>query len=118
MKIAEIKRHIGAEVGGLDLRGPIDAEIRGARHDALVDHVARVIRDQRFTAGEFQATGELFGELLETAIRPEFVYTHEYRLGDMLLIDNRSAMHKAGFDYDRGQHRMLYRILIRGDQPY
>ena len=57
-------------------------------------------------------------ELLETAIRPEFAYTHEYRLGDMLLIDNRSAMHKAGFDYDQSQHRMLYRILVRGDRPY
>jgi hypothetical protein len=27
-------------------------------------------------------------------------------------------MHKAGFDYDHSQHRMLYRILVRGDRPY
>jgi len=56
-------------------------------------------------------------ELLEIAIRPEFVYLHEYRLGDMLIIDDRSTMHKAGFDYDHSQHRMLYRILVRGDRP-
>ena len=37
---------------------------------------------------------------------------------DMLIVDNRSAMHKAGFDYDHSQHRMLYRILVRGDRPY
>jgi alpha-ketoglutarate-dependent taurine dioxygenase len=36
----------------------------------------------------------------------------------MLIIDNRSAMHKAGFDYDHSQHRMLYRILVRGDRPF
>lgn len=56
-------------------------------------------------------------ELLETAIKPEFAYLHEWRLGDMLLIDNRSAMHKAGFDFDHSQHRMLYRVLVRGDRP-
>ena len=38
--------------------------------------------------------------------------------GDMLIIDNRSSMHKAGFDYDHSQHRMLYRALVRGDKPF
>jgi taurine dioxygenase len=57
-------------------------------------------------------------ELLETAIKPEMTYLHEWRLGDMLLIDNRSAMHKAGFDFDHSQHRMLYRVLVRGDRPF
>ena len=65
-----------------------------------------------------EETQSFLEELLEIAIRPEFVYVHEYKLGDMLIIDNRSAMHKAGFDYDHGQHRMLYRILVRGDQPF
>lgn len=65
-----------------------------------------------------EQTQTFLDELLEIAIRPEFVYVHEYRLGDMLIIDNRSAMHKAGFDYDHSQHRMLYRILVRGDRPF
>ena len=43
---------------------------------------------------------------------------HEYRLGDMLIIDNRSAMHKAGSNFDMSQHRRLYRILVRGDRPF
>lgn len=63
-------------------------------------------------------TQDFLGKLLEIAIRPEFTYAHEYKLGDMLIVDNRSAMHKAGFDYDHSQHRMLYRILVRGDQPF
>ena len=66
---------------------------------------------------EAEETQVFLKELLEIAIRPEFVYVHEYRLGDMLIVDNRSAMHKAGFDYDHSQHRMLYRILVRGDRP-
>ncbi len=36
----------------------------------------------------------------------------------MLIWDNRSGMHKAGFDYDPAQHRLLYRTMIRGDRPY
>lgn len=52
------------------------------------------------------------------AIRPEFTYVHQHQLGDMLIVDNRSCMHTAGFDYDHSQHRMLYRILVRGDRPF
>ena len=67
---------------------------------------------------EPQETQNFLAELLEEAIRPEFTYIHEYTLGDMLIIDNRSSMHKAGFDYDHSQHRMLYRALVRGDKPF
>ena len=280
MQIRKIKEHIGAEVTGIDLREPVDAATRQRLYDALVDNVALVIRGQEFTAAQYQAAAELFGELMEdqnrrylvdglslvsvlsnrhkdsqgnqakvvknatwhtdhtnqeqppkftmlypvalpdkggatnvcnmraayaalpdawkqritnmqtantllssarakianpdilreqrelkvppriqplvrthpergtkaiwfhkgktenvlgmdaeetqrfldellqVAIRPEFVYVHEYKLGDMLIIDNRSAMHKAGFDFDHSQHRMLYRILVRGDRPF
>jgi len=65
-----------------------------------------------------EETQAFLEQLLEVAIRPEFVYVHEYRMGDMLIIDDRSTMHKAGFDYDHSQHRMLYRILVRGDRPF
>ena len=280
MKITKLKEHIGAEVTGIDLREPIDAATRQRLNDAAAEHVALVIRDQKFDAAQYQAAAQLFGELmedqnrrylveglplvsvlsnrhkdstgkqakvamnatwhtdhtnqevppkftmlypvalpdkgggtsvcnmnaayealptawkqritdmktanclissaryrianpdilkeqqeskndftiqplvrthpergtkaiwfhkgktekilgmepeetqafldelLEIAIKPEFVYVHEYRLGDMFIIDDRSAMHKAGFDYDHSQHRMLYRILVRGDRPF
>tara|TARA_B100000676_G_C18087399_1_gene856239 strand:- start:538 stop:1407 length:870 start_codon:yes stop_codon:yes gene_type:complete len=62
-------------------------------------------------------TQNFLEELLRTAIKPEFNYLHQWRLGDMLLIDNRAAMHKAGHDFDRSQHRHLYRILVRGERP-
>lgn len=280
LKITKIKEHIGAEATGIDLREPVDEATRQRLYDAVVDNVALVIRDQTFTAAQFQAAGELFGELmedqnrrylapgvpmvstlsnrhkdslgnqakvnktatwhtdhtnqefppnftslypvalpdsgggtglcnmraayealpddlrqmidgmqtantlissaranianpdilrdqqeteggpiihplvrthpergtkaiwfhkskterilgmdpaetqdfltelLEVAMRPEFTYVHEYILGDMLIVDNRSAMHKAGFDFDHSQHRMLYRLLVRGERPY
>jgi taurine dioxygenase len=280
MKVAKLKEHIGAEVTGIDLREPIDAATRKRLNDAVVDNVVLVIRNQEFSAAQYQAAAELFGELmedqnrrylvdglplvsvlsnrhkdsqgkpakaaynatwhtdhtnqerppkytmlypvalpdsgrhtsicnmraayealpddwkqritgmktactlissarfkisnpdilqeqleakvpptiqplvrthpergtkaiwfhksktesvigmdaeqtqkfldelLEIAIRPEFIYKHEYKPGDMLIIDNRSAMHKAGYHEDQSQHAMLYRILVRGDRPY
>ena len=75
-------------------------------------------KTEKILGMEPEETQAFLGELLEIAIRPEFVYVHEYRLGDMLIIDDRSSMHKAGFDYDHSQHRMLYRILVRGDRPF
>jgi alpha-ketoglutarate-dependent taurine dioxygenase len=64
-----------------------------------------------------EETQRFLEELLEVAVKPEFVYTHPYRVGDMFIIDDRASLHKAGFDYDHSQHRMLYRILVRGDRP-
>jgi alpha-ketoglutarate-dependent taurine dioxygenase len=75
-------------------------------------------KTEKILGMEPEETQNFLAELLEVAIRPEFVYLHEYQLGDMLIVDNRSAMHKAGFDYDHSQHRMLYRILVRGDRPF
>ena len=280
MTITKIKPHVGAEVRGIDLRQPIDEETRGRLYDALVDNVALVIRDQRFSPAQYQAAAEIFGdlmedqnrrylvpglplvsvlsnrhkdsqgepakiaanaswhtdhtnqerppkftclyavelpdsgggtavcnmraayealpddlraridgmqtantlissarapggnpdvvadqqaassgpmihplvrthpdsgskaiwfhqnktenilgmdpvetqtfltELLEAALKSEFMYEHQWSLGDMLLIDNRAAMHKAGFEFDHSQHRLLHRILVRGDRPY
>ena len=38
-------------------------------------------------------------------IRPEIVYHHVWRKGDVLVIDDRATMHRAHGDYDRSQSR-------------
>ena len=63
-------------------------------------------------------TQDFLQHLTDRITREEFCYAHEYQKGDMLIIDDRSSLHKAGFDYDHSQHRLLYRILVRGDRPY
>ncbi|MCB1739394.1 MAG: TauD/TfdA family dioxygenase [Gammaproteobacteria bacterium] len=65
-----------------------------------------------------EASQEFLDELLEQTLKPEFIYVHPWRAGDMLIIDNRSALHKAGHDFDHSQHRLLYRALVRGDRPF
>ena len=64
-----------------------------------------------------QESQALLADLLERSVRPEFIYRHKWRKGDMLLWDNRAAMHHAYFDYDPEEYRLLYRVLVRGEVP-
>jgi alpha-ketoglutarate-dependent taurine dioxygenase len=64
-----------------------------------------------------EASQAFLQHLLDTAIRPEFVYQHQWRVGDLLIFDNRCAVHKAHDDYDRRESRLLYRIILQGDRP-
>jgi taurine dioxygenase len=60
----------------------------------------------------------LIADIVERTVKPEFIYSHKWRLGDLFLWDNRSSMHKAGFDYDQNQHRLMYRALVKGELPH
>jgi alpha-ketoglutarate-dependent taurine dioxygenase len=65
-----------------------------------------------------EETQDFLQELTDKITQPQFCYAHEYKKGDLLIIDDRASLHKAGFDYDHSQHRRLYRMLVRGDRPY
>lgn len=47
---------------------------------------------------------------------PEFQYRHKWRRHDLAVWDNRVSLHYALFDYT--EHRLLHRVVIRGDKPY
>lgn len=55
----------------------------------------------------------LLRELYDHITRPEFVYTHHWAPGDLLMWDNIAVQHKATFDYDP-LPRLLYRTTVRG----
>jgi alpha-ketoglutarate-dependent taurine dioxygenase len=60
---------------------------------------------------------DLLTHLLEHATRPQYEYSHQWRPGDLVIWDNRSLLHKANGDYDMGQLRYLYRVMLQGDVP-
>jgi taurine dioxygenase len=61
----------------------------------------------------------LLAELLAHATRPEFIYTHHWRPGDLVIWDNRVLLHRALANYEMGQHRrVLHRTVVRGTVPY
>jgi taurine dioxygenase len=55
----------------------------------------------------------LLRQLYAHITQPEFVYTHSWAPGDLLLWDNIAVQHKATFDYDP-LPRLLYRATVRG----
>ena len=63
------------------------------------------------------ASKAYMNDLLERMIRPDIVYHHVWRKGDVLVIDDRATMHRAHGDYDRSQSRVLWRIIVEGDRP-
>src|SRR5215210_6654466 len=87
MQITKIKEHIGAEVAGIDLREPIDEATRKRLNDAAAEHVALVIRGQKFDAAQYQAAAQLFGELMEDQNR-------RYLVDGLPLVSVLSNRHK------------------------
>ena len=53
--------------------------------------------------------------LCEHAVRPEFTYRHYWRVGDLVLWDNRCTLHLAPADYDTTQVRYLCRTTLLGE---
>ena len=58
----------------------------------------------------------LLGLMFETIERPEFIYEHRWRIGDLLLWDNRCTLH-ARRDFNPGENRWMRRVTIMGDRP-
>jgi taurine dioxygenase len=61
----------------------------------------------------------LLDELLEHTTQPRFVYTHRWRIGDLVMWDNRCLLHRAVANYEMGRHRrVLHRSVVRGSIPF
>jgi taurine dioxygenase len=59
----------------------------------------------------------LLDELFEHATQDKFQYRHEWKLGDVVIWDNRCLMHKANGDYPVSEVRYLYRVMLKGNRP-
>ena len=54
--------------------------------------------------------------MFDTLERPEFIYEHRWRVGDLLLWDNRCSLH-ARRDFNPAENRWMRRVTIKGDRP-
>ena len=59
---------------------------------------------------------ELLAVVFDHSESREFVYEHEWRVGDLLLWDNRCSMH-ARTDFPENERRLLWRTTVSGDGP-
>jgi alpha-ketoglutarate-dependent 2,4-dichlorophenoxyacetate dioxygenase len=53
----------------------------------------------------------LIEELIAFATQPQFVYRHRWKVGDLVMWDNRCTMHR-GRPYDDSQRRVLHRTTV------
>ncbi len=60
----------------------------------------------------------LLNTLFDHSEKPEFVYTHVWRKGDLIVWDNRNSSH-ARTDFPADQRRLLLRTTVKGTcRPY
>jgi alpha-ketoglutarate-dependent taurine dioxygenase len=56
----------------------------------------------------------LLDELWSFIDRPEFAWEHVWRVGDLVLWDNRSTMHRRDA-FDPNCRRIMHRTQVKGD---
>jgi alpha-ketoglutarate-dependent taurine dioxygenase len=60
----------------------------------------------------------LLQRLLAHATEPQFVYRHRWRIGDLVIWDNRCLLHRVVANFDANRHRrILHRSVVRGTLP-
>jgi alpha-ketoglutarate-dependent taurine dioxygenase len=74
---------------------------------ATADHVVGLGHDE---------SRAFLDDLLERATRPERVHRHDWRVGDLLIWDNRGVLHRA-CPYDVNSPRELHRTHLEGNEP-
>jgi len=57
----------------------------------------------------------LLNAIFDHAEKPEFVYEHQWRKGDLIIWDNRCSMH-ARRDFPEDQRRLMFRTTVEGTQ--
>jgi alpha-ketoglutarate-dependent 2,4-dichlorophenoxyacetate dioxygenase len=78
----------------------------------LASHASRII-DWPVPEGRL-----LLRELIEHATQPRFVYRHQWRVGDLVIWDNRATMHRARPFDDARYRRELRRVTtLDVEQP-
>jgi alpha-ketoglutarate-dependent taurine dioxygenase len=84
---------------------------RTGRKSLLLGETIRAIPGLRKEEGD-----ALIRRLLNLAERPEYIYSHEWQVGDILIWDNTGTMHRVvPFDLDCG--RELHRVKLAGEEP-
>ncbi len=58
----------------------------------------------------------LLARLRDWATQPQYVYRHEWQVGDLLIWDNTGTMHRA-LPYPLDSGRLMHRTILAGEEP-
>ena len=59
----------------------------------------------------------LLDELWAHASQPKYAWHHQWRIGDVVIWDNRCSMHRRD-SFDDSKRRIMHRTQIMGDRPF
>jgi alpha-ketoglutarate-dependent taurine dioxygenase len=66
---------------------------------------------------EPRESAALLCRLRDWATQPQFVYGHQWKIGDLVVWDNTGTMHKAT-RYPLDSDRMMHRTKLEGEEPF
>ena len=90
---------------------PLVWQHRSRRRSLVLGATASHVEGMAFDEGR-----ALLLELLDRSTAPELVYRHEWKVGDLVIWDNRGVLHRA-CRYDASSARDMHRTTIAGDEP-
>ena len=117
--IAYSRQTLGFEFSPEDasrLEGAVHPLVRllprsGRRSLYLASHASRIL-DWPIPEGRL-----LLRDLIEHATQPQFVYRHRWKIGDLVIWDNRATMHRARPFDDQTHRRELRRVTTLDIEP-
>jgi taurine dioxygenase len=77
---------------------------------------------ERFTIGiegiAEEEADEILDFLFAHQVKPEFIYTHKWKDGDLVIWDNRCVIHRGAGGYRYPDVRTMHRTVVAGDRPF
>lgn len=96
-------------IGEVEL--PLVWKHRSGRKSLVLGCTTHHVRGMDATEGT-----KLLVRLRDWATQPQFVYSHEWSVGDAVMWDNTGTMHRA-MPYDPNCGRLLHRTKTSGEEP-
>ena len=108
-----------------DLLERINREVPPVKHPAVITHPVTGEKSLYLNSGftvaidglSHEENQKLLAELFEFIERPENIYSHLWRKGDLIIWDNRTLNHMSS-PVKPGQQNKMYRIGIYDDLPF
>jgi taurine dioxygenase len=108
------------------LAGDVAARLAQVRHPVVRTHPFTGVRclyvNEGFTThidglGQ-EESDELLHHLFAHMTRRDFVYTHKWEVGDLVIWDNCLTIHQGIPNYGPNQRRLMHRTIVKGSAPY
>lgn len=103
-----------------DNKGVTERQYRDVRWPAVVRHpltgrqilFVNPMHTYGFVGMSQDDAWRLIGELAKHATQECFVYYHDWRVGDVLMWDERATMHRGAGDYRPEERRVMLRTIV------